>query len=620
MNDPKNGKKFERPYIIAFGEKEEARNGRALQECIRGAAGAAAGKNCDHIKICLHEGEYRIDEPLLFDEDTADLPIVICGEGKTVLTGGEKFIGGWEKTEKENIYRHRVEHTGFRQLYVNGKRAVRARFPKRGKELMLQWEGEKDYPANERRMGFLRSDIPDAFADGGLEGAEIFLEQAWAMSVALICGQEEREGKLLFKVNDSVSEPIWTRIYLPMVSGEQPAHLENAVFFLTEENEWAAKDGYLYYMPPVGVDINTLVFTVPRAERLVLIQGKQAKKVKNICFENITFAYTGWEKPNDGYCEIQATNYVEGTGGTKTYHPPAAAETRYAENIRFEGCTFINLGATAFNARKGTDGIYFRKTQVSDVSGTGLCFGYFDELPTDGFDPFHAKDDAENCVRNVGVEACLLTRVGADFQGGSAICAGYVRDISVCHNTIFDIAYSGVALGWGWQDPRTVMGNFNVSYNRIYNTLAGLGYDGAEIYFVGKHDESLPLSVVEGNYVTCGGGLGGVYFDEGSNGYRMQNNVLEGLGNYPARKVALFFHDANCAEKNIVVTKTYSTIASDFNEETAVGGAYALTYMMDGSPAVSTAAERGISVEKFIVKEGEWCAQAREIIENAGRR
>ena len=86
------------------------------------------------ITICMEGGTYALYEPVFIrpeDSGTEDSPTVIrpVADEKVVLSGGIR-IGGWKKQGKlwvADVPMFNGRPLDFRQLWVNGKKAVRAR-------------------------------------------------------------------------------------------------------------------------------------------------------------------------------------------------------------------------------------------------------------------------------------------------------------------------------------------------------------------------------------------------------------------------------------------------------------------------------------------------------------
>ena len=90
---------------------------------------------CDTVYVHVASGTYHLTTPILFTEhDTT--PMVFVGEGKRPVISGGMRLTEWEKTP-EGWWRCHVPDVvrygwRFEQLYINGRRAVRARTPNTG--------------------------------------------------------------------------------------------------------------------------------------------------------------------------------------------------------------------------------------------------------------------------------------------------------------------------------------------------------------------------------------------------------------------------------------------------------------------------------------------------------
>ena len=87
------------------------------------------------VTVWIGEGTYYLSEPVVFgpeDSGTANKPIVYASlpNQKPTISGGMKIDGQWEPF-RDGILMCKVEgvNEGFGQLFVDGKRQVRARHP-----------------------------------------------------------------------------------------------------------------------------------------------------------------------------------------------------------------------------------------------------------------------------------------------------------------------------------------------------------------------------------------------------------------------------------------------------------------------------------------------------------
>src|SRR5690606_15708766 len=136
--------------------------------------------------------------------------------------------------------------------------------------------------------------------------------------------------------------------------------------------------------------------------------------------------------------------------------------------------------------------------------------------------------------------------VGVEYQASVGIFAGWTAGTTVRNNTLFDLPYTGISVGWGWgyyaqdglwpehtqydrwrdlvdrgvlrasYDTPTTLRDSTIVDNHVFDIMNGLS-DGAAVYTLSAQ----PGSVIRGNYFHTAhdaGGVGGqgIYLDEGS--------------------------------------------------------------------------------------------------------
>lgn len=117
------------------------------------------------------------------------------------------------------------------------------------------------------------------------------------------------------------------------------------------------------------------------------------------------------------------------------------------------------------------------------------------------------------------------------------IWAGYEAGLTVDHNSLDHLPYSGISVGWGWNQPesqKSVLRDNKVTDNRITDVMevAQAQHDGGAIYTQG----SQPGTVVSGNYInrSAFGNTerdgNGIYLDEQSSHILVEKNVITRIG------------------------------------------------------------------------------------------
>lgn len=117
------------------------------------------------------------------------------------------------------------------------------------------------------------------------------------------------------------------------------------------------------------------------------------------------------------------------------------------------------------------------------------------------------------------------------------IWAGYEAGLTIDHNSLDHLPYSGISVGWGWNQPesqKSVLRDNKVTGNRITDVMevAREQHDGGAIYTQGAQ----PGTVLSGNYInrSAFGNTerdgNGIYLDEQSSHIRVERNVITRIG------------------------------------------------------------------------------------------
>ena len=107
------------------------------------------------------------------------------------------------------------------------------------------------------------------------------------------------------------------------------------------------------------------------------------------------------------------------------------------------------------------------------------------------------------------------------------IWLNYTKRVQAVHNEIYGAPYSGMSIGWGWDNNNaTTSGENLIAYNRIDNTMRHIN-DGGGIYIFGKQWGTK----ITGNYISNTKNLeAGIYYDNGCSGVSSVDNVCINTG------------------------------------------------------------------------------------------
>lgn len=477
----------------------------------------------DGIHIILMDGTFYLDEPVFVrpeDSGTAKSPTIIeaHADAQPVLSGGMQ-IKNWKKAEAINglnsgelwvvdAPKEAGSIIDFRQLWVHGKKAVRAKSTSGDKmDRILSWDKISQtcwIPFKDASVTFQ-------------PGMEMLVQQWWAIANLRIKDMEVKgdSAKLSFEQPESriQSEHPWPAPWISKKTGNSPFFLNNALCLLDEPGEWYLdkEKAKIYYYPREGEDMASAKVMIPVLENLLEIKGTRDAPVQHIYFKGISFEYSNWLRPSQqGHVPLQAGMYLLDAYKLKTPgtpdkaglenqawigRPRAAVEVNYANHIQFQECTFQYLSSTGLDLHKGTSNNLVQGNLFKDIGGSAINAGVFSDEAFETHLPYNPKDEREVCTNETIVDN-LITNVANEDWGTVGISAGFVKNITIAHNEISDVSYTGIGLGWGWTKTKNAMKGNKVVANKIHHYGKRL-YDTAGIYTLSAQ----PESSIEENYI-----------------------------------------------------------------------------------------------------------------------
>jgi len=499
----------------------------------REAARVDLGANAPQgdIVVEIAAGTYELVAPIRFGpEDSGgnghDVVYRAAPGAEVILSGGRR-VTGWQRDGANGFSAAVGPGVDFRQLWVDGHRATRARTPNAGRMLKLASEKQVD--------GF---DLPrQLFAGLTLRPNEVEVSVliAW-MHKRLRIARVADSGRPDL-VRAVIAEPEWDavtkqpqgdRIYLG-----RNYWLENAPEFLDAPGEFYLDRarGVLRYLPRADEDVVHAEIVRPELESLIVLDGRLEAPVQHLRFEGLTFAYTGWTRPNRaGFVDVQANSLVPAAPAAavdpqyrhdqRKDRVPAAFQAFTADRIVIRGCRFARLGGTGVMFTHGGDDNVIEGNSFVDLAAGGI------EIGEDAARP----NSPRLFPRRNRVANNFLAHLGEDYFGSVAIL-GYYTDASVItHNEIVNVPYTGISQGWGWGQPAApVDSRANaITHNVVSNYMRRLD-DGGGIYTSdAMPDSEIAHNVVEhmrppDAHTKAGGAL---YLDQFTSGVHVHHNIV----------------------------------------------------------------------------------------------
>jgi hypothetical protein len=397
----------------------------------------------------------------------------------------------------------------FRQLWVNNVKATRAR--------------ETDAPVMNRILSWDHLSEtcwipkPKTTDITQIKGMEMFIHQWWAIAILRIKTVDVKgdSAKLSFYQPESriESEHPWPAPWLSKKTGNSAFYLANAIQFLNKAGEWYLdrERHKIYYLPKKNEDMRKAAVVVPYLPTLLRVNGTADNPVSYVKFKNISFQHSTWLRPSeyglvphqDGMYMLDAYKLkTPGTPGKKGLEnqawvgrPAAAVSIKYAANINFEGCYFEHMAATGLDCERGTHETEIKGNLFKDIGGTAILDGIYSDEAQEVHLPYNPKDEREICSDD-HIEDNLVNDATNEDWGCVGIGAGYVRAITIAHNEVCDVNYTGISVGWGWTKSINAMRDNRITENKIHHYARNM-YDVAGIYTLSAQ----PGTEISNNYV-----------------------------------------------------------------------------------------------------------------------
>ena len=239
--------------------------------------------------------------------------------------------------------------------------------------------------------------------------------------------------------------------------------------------EFHATRSAVFYRPLGGMGLGGGT-TAPPQDAWVPIQELllNARGLHGHTFDNVGFEYSTARQPSapGGYVEIQSAVLQNAPCPPHGCEPRGAVSVGASRNVSFLGCRFRHVGSMyALAIGGGSSGVIVRGCRFSDLSGGAL------KLASVGVDDGNARalsNDTAQWDTDYVVEENVVEGAALEWRGASAVFAGYVARLSLQHNSISEVGYTGISLGWGWGRVLSFARDNHVRHNRLSKVMRAL--------------------------------------------------------------------------------------------------------------------------------------------------
>jgi hypothetical protein len=504
------------------------------------------------VTVVVRQGTYYLDRTLLFtpeDSGSAQAPVLYrAGPGeKVTLSGGRRLRCQWQTRKSKSICDLNAGNLGpfaFTQLFINGRRQVRARFPDydaanpaRGGFVSivraLPAGTSSPDPADEQAAASQRVVVgiefdPDTFSQkrwGTPGDAVIHISQSDDLGMLdwQIRSIDYDRNRIWFGSGGTQLGDVWAGSKTAISPGSR-FYVDNVLEEMTVAGEWylASHSGTLYYRASPDLDLENTLVEVPVLDEIVRVQGDGSGRVEHIAFQGFRFAHTEttYMKPRETAAFGKWAIY---RGGAVCFE-----QTRHCS---LRDCWFDGVGGNAVFWSGSNSSGRVTDCKFSEVGDNSICFA---GLPGDTEDRRNAPSDCA-AVNNL-IEGC-----GVFGKQTAGLYISRAHGITAAHNEFRALPCSAICIADGSWGGHRIENNAiadSVQETQHYAPLNAWGEarraTPEDIDPTGDDEKTavLPelmgeLVIVHGNFIRhqtdCG-----ILLGSGAAHYDVSNNIVAG--------------------------------------------------------------------------------------------
>ena len=417
----------------------------------------------ENVEILLGAGTYYLDSPIVLGAefsgtDQTAFSMRAQKNAQVILSAGKKLDLKWSK-HSENVFKATVQSGTFDQLYINGERQVRARYPNYDPSVLV-FNGFSADAIDPQRINFWTQP-----AGGYIHSLH---EARWGGMHHQITGVDDN-GELMLDggfQNNRASD-----------MHKKYRYVENVYDELDAPGEWfySKKDSTLYYYPPNNLDLDGATIETSNLAHIIEIRGTADEPVKNINIEGIECVHTAQTFMQTRE-QLLRSDWAIYRGG--------AVLIEHAENIKISNSDFNSLGGNAVFVSNYNRGVEISGNHIYDIGASAISFvGNPDAVRSPSFEynefvPIEDMDSepgpkSNNYPSLSFANDNLIHDIGWVEKQVAGVQISMASEITVAHNSIYRVPRAGINVSEG------TWGGHLLEYNDVFDTVLETGDHGA---------------------------------------------------------------------------------------------------------------------------------------------
>lgn len=459
------------------------------------------------VEVAIAGGTYIVERPIALraaDSGSPEAPLIIRPESSApVVVAGGPFLTRWTARQNGEIEASLSgQATCPAQLFVNGGRRNRPRLPAHD---FYEIASVPDKGKLRDRFQAQPGDLPDTIlADSE---TEVVVLDAWIVSRMRLAHYDAKSSTLQLQGG----APGRSRRGLQR---GVTYYLDNAPADNLIAGTWRCdpKSRTIRYRPFPEERSKLIIASAPNPAQLLVLRGSETDPVHDVEIRGLQFAYTAWNLPPHGW-----RGHFAETGAT------GVVEMSHCRAVRLRALNVKQAGGAGIVIGSGCSDVELTDSRFQDLGGGGVAIGgALRQIPR-GI-TWRAALTAQKITHDIRIERNQFVGLGRVLAGSAGIWSGQAHHVSIVDNTIRDLFWSGIAMGWFHGGGPGLIESNQVLDNKVDLFGQGVLSDMGGIYMVG----SQPGTVVRGNEISRGRyrvyGAWGLYSDEKNEGVKFVDN------------------------------------------------------------------------------------------------